>query len=258
MSKVIGKLTLASIICLLSTVAWTDESYQAGHTTTSRAVLPEAVATHSALSTAIVRADLNAVNETGQASETLIAKAMLAKIMPGIASQIAGVTDQDGASDETSRVSRLSKWNVDLFAGTGFGDDQGEFYTTHLSFQKNGLDGFGLAWQPFAGFAIGKEDNSALLGLDLLLKWPIYTFQNMRLYFEGGGGVQYSSPKSWPNSGSHFNWRPQFGFGLRVNTNPDQQLLFGARYVHISNGGIKDYNCNVDEIFLYGGIKLRF
>lgn len=254
MSKVIGKLTLASILCLFSTIAWTGESHQVVQTETSAVVLEEPVVTLPVQS--------SAVYETSQSGEPLIAKAMLNKIMPGLAAQIAGVTDQDELSDETSadqiEAARRSKWNVDLFGGVGFGDDQGEFYTTNLSFQSGSLDKFGLSWQPFTGFAVGKNDTAGLLGLDLLLKWPIYSFQNAKLYFEGGGGVQYSGPKSWPNDGSHFNWRPQFGFGLRINPNPDRQFLFGARFIHISNGGTKDYNCNVDEIFLYGGIKIKF
>ena len=94
MSKVICKLTLATIICLFSTVAWTGESCQKVQTETSVVVSPEPVVTHPVQSTAVY--------EKSQAGENLIAKAMLNKIMPGLAAQIAGVTDQDELSDETS------------------------------------------------------------------------------------------------------------------------------------------------------------
>lgn len=261
MSKVIGKLTLAFIICLISTVGWTNQNRQNSHTAEEpgslgvsvKAKPPESPQTEVFNDPSVI---------VYNADDRLIAKAMLNKLLPDNISQIAMLSDPangaDASSEELSDELDNSRWMVDLFGGVGFGDDQGELYTTHLSFQKGSEDKFGIAWQPFTGFAVGQEDTSGLLGLDMLLKFPIFSRQNCRLYFEGGAGIQYSGPKSWPNGGSHFNWRPQFGFGMRVNPNPDQQMVFGVRYMHISNGGTKAYNCNVDEIFLYGGIRIRF
>ncbi|MCD6394031.1 MAG: acyloxyacyl hydrolase [Planctomycetes bacterium] len=124
---------------------------------------------------------------------------------------------------ESSGDSQSPAWTTDIFAGATFADQQGELYTIGASFERRLYKELSIAFQPF------------------------------------GGGMQYAGSKSWPRDGSHFNWRPQGGFGVRFNTGNSSQLLFGAKYVHISNGGINDdSNCGVDEIFLYGGFQLTF
>ncbi len=160
---------------------------------------------------------------------------------------------------ESSGDSLSSRWTTDIFAGAAFADQQGELYTVGASFERRFYEELSIAFQPFGGVGVGKSDASGVIGLDALIKHPIYKNKIFTVNFEGGAGIQYAGSKSWPRDGSHFNWRPQAGFGVRFNTGNDLQLLFGARYMHISNGGInKHSNSGVDEIFLYGGFQLTF
>ncbi len=160
---------------------------------------------------------------------------------------------------ESSGDSQSSEWTTDIFAGAAFADQQGELYTVGASFERLVYKEWSIAFQPFGGVGVGKSDTSGVVGVDALLKHPIHKNKIFIVNFEFGGGIQYAGSKSWPRDGSHFNWRPQAGFGVRFNTDKDRQLLFGARYIHISNGGInKQSNCGVDEIFLYGGFQLTF
>ena len=160
---------------------------------------------------------------------------------------------------ESSGDSQSPRWTTDIFAGAAFADQQGELYTVGVSFERLVYKEWSIAFQPFGGAGVGKSDTSSVFGLDALLKHPIYKNKIFTVNFEFGAGMQYAGPKSWPRDGSHFNWRPQGGFGVRFNTGNGRQLLFGARYIHISNGGINDdSNCGVDEIFLYGGFQLTF
>ena len=165
----------------------------------------------------------------------------------------------NGGSGQASGAMESSGWTTDIFAGAAFGDPQGELYTVGVSFERPVYKEWSIAFQPFGGVGVGKNDTSGVAGLDALFKHPIYKNEVFTVNFEFGGGMQYAGSKSWPRDGSHFNWRPQGGFGIRFHTGDDSQLLFGARYIHISNGGINDdSNCGVDEIFLYGGFQLTF
>ncbi len=170
-----------------------------------------------------------------------------------------GGPDRASGVFESSGDSQSPKWTTDIFAGAAFADQQGELYTVGASFERRVYKEWSIAFQPFGGVGVGKSDASGVIGLDALLKHPIYKNKIFTVNFEGGGGIQYAGPKSWPRDGSHFNWRPQAGFGVRFNTDDDCQLLFGARYIHISNGGVnKQNNSGIDEIFLYGGFRLTF
>lgn len=154
---------------------------------------------------------------------------------------------------------KASRWICDIFGGAAFGDQQGELYTVNFSFEKHNPGRWSLAWQPFAGVGAGKDDISGVIGLDAILKHPLLSNGFFTLNFEGGGGIQYAGTKSWPRDGSHFNWRPQFGFGIRFTPDKDKHALLGARYIHISNGGINsESNSGIDSLYFYAGLNLRF
>jgi len=136
-----------------------------------------------------------------------------------------------GALD-SSGDSQWGRWTTDIFAGAAFADQHGELYTVGVSFERAVYKELSIAFQPFGGVGVGKSDVSGVIGLDAIFKHPIYKNKIFTVNFEGGGGLQYAGPS---------------------------QLLFGARYLHVSNGGInKDSNPGVDEIFLYGGFQLTF
>lgn len=161
--------------------------------------------------------------------------------------------------DDSTSWLAPDNWMIDLFGAAAFGDQNGELYTVHMSFETYVYKELSIAFQPFAGVGDGKSSSSGVYGLDGLIKHPLFTAGALTVNFEGGGGIQQAGPKSWPRDGSHFNWRPQIGLGMKYDTGKDQQLVFGGRWVHISNGGIREEcNVGVDNLMLYGGFRLRF
>ena len=106
---------------------------------------------------------------------------------------------------------------------------------------------------------MGENDKTAVYGFDQILKYPVWTNGSMTWNFEGGGGLQFAGPDSWPDEATHYNFRAILGGGLEYETAQNQRLLFGARWLHVGNLDLdKDKNPEVNELMLYGGWRLRF
>ncbi|MBE0536638.1 MAG: hypothetical protein IH624_13310 [Phycisphaerae bacterium] len=151
------------------------------------------------------------------------------------------------------------EWTADLLGTAAFGDSQGELYTAALSLETLIWDKWSLVLQPFGGIGQGDGDTTGVFGFDHLLKYPLFTSGAMKFNFEGGGGVQQAGPRSWPDEAPHFTARGILGAGIEWNTAQYQRLLFGARWLHVSDTFLSDdEKVHVDSLMLYGGFQMRF
>ena len=270
MSRLVLRIAVLTVLCLSPKTASTTRSLQDDQPAGEPMGLLQTIETP--LSDAAPAPDFK--QALAFVDRAAIAESMMPIILPGYSFGLTrryktdelsyagagnGGPGQASGALESSGDRQSGRWTTDIFAGAAFADQQGELYTVGVSFERRVYKELSIAFQPFGGVGVGKSDVSGVIGLDALFKHPIYKNNLFTVNFEGGGGIQYAGAKSWPRDGSHFNWRPQAGFGVRFNTDKNSQLLFGARYIHISNGGInKQSNCGVDEIFLYGGFQLTF
>jgi hypothetical protein len=152
-----------------------------------------------------------------------------------------------------------SDWRTALFFSGAFGEDRGELYTAHLSFETDFWGASSVAFQPFGGVGVGRDDTTGVFGLDIILKYPILSGGGTTVNVEGGGGVQQAGPDSWPDDGTHFNFRTNLGVGVEIDAGGGQSWLFGGRWLHVSNAHIDDQqNPGVNEIMVYAGWGFRF
>jgi lipid A 3-O-deacylase len=73
-------------------------------------------------------------------------------------------------------------------------------------------------------------------------------------FLQAGGGTLFTNAKV-PDGISKFNFTPQGGIGVYVFRRPTMALTLGARYHHISNGGIKSHNPGLNSLYFYTGIS---
>jgi len=86
----------------------------------------------------------------------------------------------------------------------------------------------------------------------LLVKWNLKTTGRFVPYFESGAGLVFSSSEV-PEGASSLNFTPQDGFGVQIFSNERRAIRFGARYMHISNGGTASPNPGINSLqFLIG------
>ena len=175
---------------------------------------------------------------------------------------VAGAAAQDastpgGAGGDLSLSLTQGSWLVEAFGAAGVGDGDGSLYTGHLSVTWFFADGLGVAAQPFAGYIDGEFDDTAVAGLDVLLRWFPVREKSWALFLEGGSGAHYAFPDSFPDGGSHFNFRPMAGLGVLAQLGPVTASA-GARYLHISNGNITQPNQGWDGFLLHAGLAIPF
>ncbi len=159
---------------------------------------------------------------------------------------------------ETLPFGKAGNFHTGAFAAISFGDPDGEMYTLHGDLEWFLVDHLAIAVQPFVGFIDGETDDAGLVGVDLLLKWYALRGPGWSIFLEGGAGAQYAIPYSFPDGGSHFNFRPQVGIGTTIHLFDNADLLVGGRYLHISNGGTIHPNQGYDAALVYGGLMIQF
>ncbi len=97
-------------------------------------------------------------------------------------------------------------------------------------------------------------------GFDVLLRWHFLKGKDWSLYADGGCGFRYFGPESFPANGTHVNWTPQVGLGATYAIKDNLSLMGGARWFHVSNGGIYGDNRNpgYDSVQLYAGLMIKW
>ncbi|MFP4143712.1 MAG: acyloxyacyl hydrolase [Phycisphaeraceae bacterium] len=129
----------------------------------------------------------------------------------------------------------------DLQAGAGY------FFEDDWSINLTGLVGW---------VDPERDDDSAVVGLDLLFRYHFFRCGRISLYADGGAGFQYAGT-DFP-SDSHHNFRPQVGVGATLRLNDDAWLMGGARYLHISNANTSEVNDGFDAAMPYVGLMWSF
>lgn len=161
-----------------------------------------------------------------------------------------------GAANDS--VGQTDDVTVGGFVAVTFGDNDGTLTTLHGNVEWFAATNLALAIQPFGGNIDGETDDVGVVGFDLLLKWYPVHGKNWAFYIEGGAGAQYTFPRSFPDGGSHFNFRPQAGIGGLIHLTDRLDMLGGARYIHMSNANVNEPNEGYDGILMYLGASLHF
>lgn len=159
-------------------------------------------------------------------------------------------TSIDGAAAGEHRVG--------AFASALFEDDHGEIYTLHLDYEYFLRNDLALAFQPLFGIYVGDVADGYLAGLDLFLKWYFARAGALAFFAEVGGGGQFAFPESFPARGSHYNFRFNIGPGARLHVTDSVDVVFGARYTHMSNAYLFHPNEGYDGLTVYSGFTVRF
>ena len=73
-------------------------------------------------------------------------------------------------------------------------------------------------------------------------------------YLEGGAGILITASQV-PEESSRFNFTPQAGVGVQVFSNERRAVRIGARYLHISNGGIAHRNPGINSLQMLLGFE---
>jgi len=121
----------------------------------------------------------------------------------------------------------------------------------------------------FVGYGVNQEDrlgvdvdDSAGIGFNLLARWHLLKNgdETLALYIEGGAGLAQFNHRTPGPEGTHFNFTPQAGVGVKWKCADRIGIIAGVRYLHISNANIDggDRNPGIDAIGGYGGITIDF
>ena len=103
------------------------------------------------------------------------------------------------------------------------------------------------------------DEDTAILGGGLLLRWHFLEAERWSLFVDGGAGASIADAEV-PQGGTHFNWTGKGGVGATIELREDLHLVGGARFWHISNGNLhgRDENPSQDGIQYYLGVLFTF
>ncbi|MCE7991304.1 MAG: hypothetical protein HEP71_04960 [Roseivirga sp.] len=99
------------------------------------------------------------------------------------------------------------------------------------------------------------ESNTIGLGVTGFARYELLNFHHHNFYLETGYGMLFTAAP-FPYGGTHWNFTVRYGMGYNVRLNSGQYLLFGWRWMHISNGtGFVPTNPAYDGNGIYVGFK---
>ena len=157
-------------------------------------------------------------------------------------------------------------WHWQAYGSASFGDNAGELYDAHAGVGYFFRDSWSVNLTALGGYGRIEEEGSSsedavLYGADLLIRWHFlqrpFGVPKASLYADGGAGMMQSSV-SFPDDGSNFNFRPQVGGGMTYRLSRQVRVMGGARWLHVSNGGIDKDNPGVNQAFVYFGVSVPF
>jgi hypothetical protein len=112
----------------------------------------------------------------------------------------------------------------------------------------------------FDGYWVDQEeDDTALAGASLILRWHFLASERYTLFIDAVGGVSYAAADV-PEGGTQFNYIPRIGGGATVKLRDDLHLLGGVRFFHLSNGNLngRDENPSQDGAQFFVGLMWTF
>jgi opacity protein-like surface antigen len=95
------------------------------------------------------------------------------------------------------------------------------------------------------------------VGLDLILRHTLLTWNRVSPYIEGGAGIIHTNLRQRALGGT-IEFTPQVGAGFYVHVTERFAVNAGYRLHHISNAGTASQNLGVNSSKPYGGFTFFF
>ncbi len=154
----------------------------------------------------------------------------------------------------------VEPWRTEKFMSFAYGDE-GELYTAHFGWEKRfgSSEQYAIAPQFALALAENTDDEIVLVNaFDLVLRQYVYQAEDLGMFLEIAGGLQYTGPESYPRSGTHANFRLRGGAGMNYRLDENLDLLAGVNWFHISNANVLDPNVGHDGPMLYLGLRCSY
>jgi hypothetical protein len=167
--------------------------------------------------------------------------------------------DENRLTDHANGLSKgTHTWQT--YASVAAGDyGKGEMYALHVGYGYFLWDYLSVNVDLLGAYIrSGIDDNGVAAGLDVILRRHFSWVDDDRwsLYVDGGGGLQQQSTEF--SGYRHFNFRLMAGIGGMLHLTDRVSMMGGARYLHISDGGIKGGGGGYDGPMFYIGAMLPF
>lgn len=153
-----------------------------------------------------------------------------------------------------------SPWRPEAFVAFATGDE-GEVLAAHVgaAYLFDPVNRVEVVPQLGFGVAQNTDDDRPLISsFDLQFRWTKWERDGWEVFFEGGGGLQYVGPESFPRSGTHFNGRLRAGVGARYELEERFEFIGGINWLHMSNGNALPNNVGHDGPMFFLGLTWRY
>lgn len=156
-------------------------------------------------------------------------------------------------------------WSFQVYGSGTVGKNSNAIYGGHIGVGYHFLDGVSINAE-FVGEAFHMQDTPAATGGDtaggafeILFRWHLLRGDGWSVFTDIGAGIMEASD-SFPSEGTHFNFRPQAGFGATLKLTDDLYLIGGLKWFHISNARIEgvEHNPSYDSLMYYAGVMIPF
>jgi hypothetical protein len=156
------------------------------------------------------------------------------------------------ADDFASGALKKSNWFAELWTAGGKGvsgsADDTELWLIGGRVGKLLTPGMEYNLEVVPAFLVFQEETVYGLSITpLLVKFNLKTKGQWIPYLECGAGLLFTS-SDVPQGTSSFNFTPQAGFGVQIFSRERRAIRVAARYMHISNGGLKSPNPGINSI----------
>ncbi|MEO0973799.1 MAG: acyloxyacyl hydrolase [Pseudomonadota bacterium] len=131
----------------------------------------------------------------------------------------------------------------------GANGDEGDLVAAHVGLEYTAAPRLGITVAPQLSVSRAQntqDDTVAIVAADIQLRWYGLRAGRLASFIEAGAGAQYTGQRSFPASGTHFNFRLRAGLGARVAVTPRWEVLSGYNWLHMSNGNALTPNVGHD------------
>ena len=102
---------------------------------------------------------------------------------------------------------------------------------------------------------VGQSANTVGIGIAGSLRWELLNLLHHNFYIETAQGMLFTA-NDFPPGGTPWNFSVRYGLGYTVHLSDNRYLVFGWRWMHISNGtGLVPTNPAYDGNGIYIGFK---
>ena len=150
-------------------------------------------------------------------------------------------------------------WELDAAYVDPIRFSEAQFYTANFAATYYFGDDVAMGMELQASYVDQPDEDTALVGTGLLLRWHFVELDRWSLFVDGGVGVSWAEDEV-PDGGTHFNFIGKGGPGATVELRDGFHLIGGARFFHQSNANMygRDENPSLDGIQYYLGVMWTF